>query len=196
MASFHIHLAVGKRYYEKHNNIYNVEEFYRGIIAPDLVTDKKISHYSGEKRNKENIFEYLANKVLLNKFLEHEKIDTDYQKGVFVHLITDYLFFNDFFDVEYLKNISYEEFCIDLYDSYDKTNQYLIEKYQIDDSRFKEQMNQNIKKDNEEKKTVNKHGRNILPFEKLDEFIEKVSSIDIEQYEEKIRKNNKNVLPY
>ena len=146
MASFHTHWAVGKRYVEKHNKICNVEEFYRGIIAPDLVTDKKISHYSSEKRNKENIFEYLANKVLLNKFLENEKIDTDYQKGVFVHLITDYLFFNDFFDVEYLKNISYEEFCIDLYDSYDKTNQYLIEQYQIDDSKFKEQMNQNIKK--------------------------------------------------
>ena len=97
MASFNIHLAVGKRYIEKNSNINNIEEFYKGIIDPDLAINKKVSHYSG-KQNKSNILEYLANKVLLNEFLSKETIDTDYQKGIFIHLITDYLFFNNFFE--------------------------------------------------------------------------------------------------
>lgn len=194
MASFNIHLAVGIRYVEKQETIKDIESFYKGIVDPDLADDKKASHYSGS-RNKENILLYLENKVLLNEFLKKENIDTDYQKGIFLHLITDYLFFNNFFDKEYLKNISYEEFCKDLYYSYAKTNKYLEEKYKIDDSKYKEKINNNIKKDYKEKNASSEFGNNILPFSKLDEFIEYISDIDLIKYKDEIIKNNKNVLP-
>ena len=37
MASFSIHLAIGKRFIEKNNLIKEKKEFYKGIIAPDIV---------------------------------------------------------------------------------------------------------------------------------------------------------------
>lgn len=194
MASFNIHLAIGKRYIEKNSNINNIEEFYKGIIDPDLAINKKVSHYSG-KQNKSNILEYLANKVLLNEFLSKETIDTDYQKGIFIHLITDYLFFNNFFEKEYLKNIKYDEFCKNLYYSYNKTNQYIEEKYKIDYLKYADQINNNIDKDNKEKNTISKIGNNILPYNKLDNFIEYVSNINLEEYKNNIIKFRKNILP-
>lgn len=102
MASFDIHLAIGKSYILKNRNIINEEEFYKGIIAPDLVINKEKSHYSG-KQNKEDLLDYLANKVQLFLYLKNNNINTDYDKGIFLHLITDYLFFNDFFFIRLFK---------------------------------------------------------------------------------------------
>ena len=61
MAGFHIHLAIAKRYAEK-NNIRETAELYRGTVAPDLVDNKSISHYSGQQDNTK-LIEYLANKI-------------------------------------------------------------------------------------------------------------------------------------
>lgn len=194
MASFNIHLAVAKRYSEKQNKIKDIEEFYRGIIEPDLVENKEKSHYSGS-RNKQDILEYLENKILLYDFLKSENMDTDYKKGVFLHLITDYLFFNNFFDKEYLKSTPYEEFCKDLYYSYRKTDSYLEEKYKLEYQNFIEKINDNIRRGREEKKAFDVDRENILLFSKLDNFIEYVSNIDLEKYKDKIIKNEKNILP-
>lgn len=194
MASFNIHLAVGKRYIEKTKSIKDEKEFYKGIIEPDLVSDKAVSHYTGIK-DKNNLLIYLAQKVQLNEYLKNKSINSDYQKGVFLHLITDYLFFNNFFDYDYLSNISYSEFCKDLYYSYVITNDYLETKYKIDYTEFLNQIKNNIERNKKEKNTSNEIRTNILPFDSLDGFIEYVSEINLEEYKNKIIKNNKNVLP-
>ena len=59
MASFNIHLAVGIRYLEKTKSIKNKREFFKGIIEPDLVKDKKISHYTGIF-DKQDLLKYLS----------------------------------------------------------------------------------------------------------------------------------------
>lgn len=105
MASFNIHLAVGKRYLEKTNIIKNEKDFYKGIIEPDLVSDKKTTHYTGTN-DKSDLLKYLSLKVQLKEYLKNESTDSDYQKGVFLHLITDYLFFNTFFDNRLLAKLS------------------------------------------------------------------------------------------
>lgn len=194
MASFSIHLAIGKRYFEKSKTISNEKEFFRGIIEPDLVEDKKTSHYAGI-RDKNDLLNYLSNKVLLYKFLLNEKIDTDYQKGVFLHLISDYLFFNNFFDKDYLLHTSYSDFCKDLYYSYGITNDYLEEKYNINYTDFLDKIKNNIKKDQKEKDVSSEIRTNILTFSKLDNFIEYVSDINLHDYSEKIIKNKKNIFP-
>lgn len=193
MASFNIHLAVGKRYIEKSKSIENLNEFYKGIIEPDL-SDKKISHYTG-LQDKTDLLNYLANKVQLNEYLNNNIIDSDYEKGVFLHLVTDYLFFNNFFDNNYLSSISYENFCKDLYYSYDITNEYLESKYKVDYTNFLELINNNINNDRKEKNVSDEIRKNILPQNKLDEFIEYVSNISLEKYKDKIIKANDNVLP-
>ncbi len=193
MAGFHIHLAVAKRYAEK-NNWQDTKELYRGTIDPDLVTDKSVSHYSG-KQDKANLIDYLENKVNVYEYLKNHEIKTEYEVGIFLHLITDYLFFTDFMDKNYLKNITYDDFCKDLYASYDATNEELLKVYSIELGEFKEVLEKNIKKSKKEKKTEASVGNIIFTISDLKAFIERVSDIDLETYQDKIRKEKKNILP-
>lgn len=194
MASFHIHLAIAKRYIEK-NNVEDEKSFYNGTIEPDLEEYENILHYTDKNRNKENIFQYLKGKALLPNFLTENDINNDYYRGVFLHLVTDYLFFNDFFETNYLATISYNDFVKDLYYSYNLVNQYLRDKYSIDLSDLKDKLYNNIKKDRKEKGTIESKGKNILDINKLDNFIERVSSINLEEYKLKLLKNGINILP-
>lgn len=193
MAGFHIHLAVAKRYAEK-NNWQDTKELYRGTIDPDLVTDKSVSHYSG-KQDKAKLIDYLENKVNVYEYLKNHEIKTEYEVGIFLHLITDYLFFTDFMDKNYLKYITYDDFCKDLYASYDATNEELLKVYSIELGEFKEVLEKNIKKSKKEKKTEASVGNIIFTISDLKAFIERVSDIDLETYQDKIRKAKKNILP-
>ncbi|MBQ3408487.1 MAG: hypothetical protein IJH12_04710 [Clostridia bacterium] len=111
MPGYIIHLAVGKEY-AKNNEIKNIEEFEKGIIAPDLIDkdDKYKSHYGPNSSNPN-----------LNKFIEKKGISTNYNEGYFIHLLTDYLFYNKFL----------KEWNFAIYEDYDKLNAKLIEKYNI-----------------------------------------------------------------
>ena len=194
MPGFNIHLAIGKRYIEKQKNkkdvIKNENSFYNGLVAPDLVNDKKISHYTTET-NKNNLEKYLLGKVRLDLYLKDNKVETDFEKGVFLHLITDYLFFNKFFEKEFIKNIDYQDFVRDLYYSYEMTNEYLNKKYNIDFSIFGDRLEKNIRKNKKEKKLEDsdlKEKKLIFSEKDLDEFIEKISSINIKELENEIRR--------
>lgn len=194
MPGFNIHLAIGKRYIEKQKNkkdvIKNENSFYNGLVAPDLVTDKKISHYTTET-NKNNLEKYLLGKVRLDLYLKDNKVETDFEKGVFLHLLTDYLFFNEFFEKEFIKNIDYQDFVRDLYYSYEMTNEYLNKRYNIDFSIFGDRLEKNIRKNKKEKKLEDsdlKEKKLIFSEKDLDEFIEKISSINIKELENEIRR--------
>lgn len=194
MASTHIHLAICNRYLEK-NKIEDADAFFRGNLDPDLTEDKSISHYTGAE-DKNNLRYHLEQKVRLNEFLEQEDIDSDYQRGIFLHLITDYIFFNDFFENEYMNNVTYQDFVKDLYYSYKMIDNYLIDTYNLDFKDYSNKINENIKF-YRKKNDVNDNEQriNILPQNKLNEFIERISSIDIYKYRDKIIKNGKNILP-
>ena len=197
MPGFNIHLAIGKKYIEKQKYKNNSEKdiiidersFYNGIVAPDLVTDKSISHYATEKDNSD-LEKYLKEKVRLDLYLKDNKVETDFEKGVFLHLITDYLFFNEFLEKKFIRSINYQEFVRDLYYSYEKTNNYLNKKYNIDFSIFGDRLEKNIEKNKEEKnlKDDDLKNKKLLFSEKdLDEFIEKISNINLKDIENKIR---------
>lgn len=192
MASFNIHLAIANKYLVK-NHINNKKEFYNGIIDPDLVENKIQSHYT-DLKSKNLLIPYLEGKAQLNKFLLENDIDTDYNKGVFLHLITDYLFFKDFFDNDYLINITYDDFVKDLFYSYKYVNNYLENKYKLDLNQFGDKLTTSIKNDINTKKSECNDFKNILEFDKLDLFIEKVSSVNLNEYKAKIILNNKNVI--
>lgn len=195
MASFSIHLAIGKRYIEKNpGTIQDIHEFYKGIIMPDLVEDKFISHYTISPEDA-TLPSRLENKVHLEAFLENEPIDTDCQKGVFLHLITDYLFFNTLFDKQYVNTTSYDDFCKALYYSYNCMDEYINTKYQVDYSDFIDIIKEDIEKNNKKRNLTYESGTNLLPSDLLDKFIEEVSNINLEEYSEDIKKAHKNVLP-
>lgn len=191
MPGFNIHLSVAKRYAEKHNEIKNLDDFYKGVLAPDLVEDKKVSHYT-VLQDKNNLVKHLENKVNLENYLKSNCVKSDYEKGVFLHLITDYLFFTKFFEKEYLKNVSYNKFLNDLYYSYDETNEYLVKKYGIDYNSISSKVTDNVNK-NKVSIKVSTGNKNILDISNLDKFIEEVSDVSLKEYENKILKNiNKN----
>ncbi len=188
MPSFNIHLAVAKRYLDKHNDVKNALDFYKGSIAPDLTNDKDKSHYTAPRKNNELLSNYLIKKVILNRYLEENEVLTDYDKGVFLHLITDKIFFTNFFAKDYLDRITGKIFLSNLYYSYDISNKYLEDKYGIGmyDVLDEETINSNIKNNKKTKNVTDDGKTNILLFDKLDDFIEKVSDINLEDYKIKI----------
>ena len=174
MPSFNIHLAVANRYMEKHN-IQNKEDFLTGNVAPDFM-EKSKSHYSIILENA-TLIEDLKNKVVIEKFLKENKVETDYEKGVFLHLITDKLFFTNFFEKEYLNKVEKEAFRKNLYYSYHKTNDYLMEKYHIQfPKKYEKEIKEVLKEKNMQKETL------VIDNNKLDNFIEEVSNINLEEY--------------
>ncbi len=183
MPGFIIHIAVGKEYIKKHENeIKDVDEFIKGIVAPDLISilnkeiNKSITHY-GKWSDKDSMKN-------LDTFLEDNKVDIskDYWKGYFIHLITDYYFYLESFKDETLEIKKNND---SFYYDYDCLNKSLIKKYNID----------NIKDENVSKciKYINDMPK-YLKEEKVIQFIAKLSDISVADQIELIRKKNKKVL--
>jgi len=112
MASYVIHIVVAEEYLRK-NKVpkENHDEFIEGVIYPDSVTDKSQTHY-GKNSSETNLLE----------FLQANEITTSFNRGYFLHLLTDYLFYN-----KYLEYASQRE----LYNDYDILNEILIPKYHL-----------------------------------------------------------------
>lgn len=160
MAGYVIHLAVAEEYIRKHENeIDNYKDFINGIIFPDSVENKSLTHY-GEK----------SSKVHLDKFLKENDISSSYNKGYFLHLITDYLFYNKFL----------EYYSTDIYNDYDILNKSLIEKY-------------NVKLPNAVKDKVfyTEGETKILDLKDTQDFIENTSSYNISDIKEDVLKGDK-----
>ena len=156
MAGYVIHIAIAQEYLRKNNIKEGNIEFINGAIAPDLTKIKSETHY-GEKPSKTN----------LKKFLMSNEVKTDYEKGFFLHLVTDYLFYN-----KYLGNYIKEE----LHHEYDLLNDYLIEKYTVE-------IPESIKN-----QIHSEQGQHKLLTKKLVEtFIEDVSNLNLEQVEKEVK---------
>lgn len=148
MPSFTIHLAVAKKYLERHPEE-NKEQFYNGVIDPDL-KDKTTSHFGPN-----------SSSVDLNKYCQEVGLKTSYNRGYFMHLLTDYLFYNKFL----------ERFSKEIYDDYDKINKTLIKKYNL---QIPEKVKDKVKFTEGETK--------ILNLENICKFIEAVGSLEIDDY--------------
>lgn len=182
MPSIDIHLAIARQYLTKHKDIKNTEDFIEGNVAPDLVEDKFKSHYSGKVENKNDLMEDVRKKVRMQEFFKYNNIITDYEKGVFFHLVVDYLFFNNFFEREYLIKNTDENFRKDLYYSYNRTNEYLKTKYDTSYGQLKEKIEKYIGISKSEADYNGENRKDIIPYDKLDKFISKVSDRDIQYF--------------
>ena len=158
MAGYVIHLAIAEEYLRKHKDIKeDYEEFIKGVIYPDSVTDKSLTHY-GIK----------SSKVILKDFLQDNEINNSYMRGYFLHLITDYLFYN-----KYL-----EKFTKDIYNDYDILNKRLIEKYNV------------VLPENIQNNVFYKEGETkILTMELAIKIIDEISDLNLNAVEKEIREN-------
>lgn len=158
MPGYVIHLAVGK-VYSQNNKIDDLENFQKGIIAPDMEEDKAKSHYGP-----------YSSSPGLDKFINEKCIEDSFNEGYFLHLLTDYYFYNKFLD----------EWKPGIYDDYDKLNEEIIKKYGIE---LPEQIKDKINfKDGE---------LTILDEEKIYKFIDTVGKVNIRDTITKKEKNTK-----
>ena len=111
MPGYVIHLSVAEEYLRKQTKIKeNYDEFIEGVIYPDSVNDKSLTHY-GKSSSYSNLYNFLKERELKNSF----------NRGYFLHLLTDYLFYNKYIDF----------FSKDIYNDYDILNRQLIDKYNV-----------------------------------------------------------------
>ena len=185
MACATIHLAIAKKYLNKHEEL-NYEKVIAGTLYPDAAEDNDKSHYTVINRGNDNI-SHVRGKVNLYAFLNEHKYLDDFELGWFLHLVTDYLFFEECFTEEYLLNNSYKDFCKDLYFAYVHLNLYLSKKYDITENDYKNYPSEYY--------PGKKYQDCILPKEMIDEFINRVSNIDLDKYIEKIKKYQSNIKP-
>lgn len=159
MAGYVIHLAIAEEYLKKHKDVKeDYDEFIKGVIYPDSVTDKSLTHY-GIK----------SSKVILKDFLKDNEINNSYMRGYFLHLITDYLFYN-----KYL-----EKFSKDIYNDYDILNKRLIEKYNV------------VLPVNIQNNVFYKEGETkILTMELAIKIIDEISDLNLNAVEKEIRENS------
>lgn len=160
MPGFVMHIAIGQEYLSKHNNTENYNEFILGNIDPDLTKEKYKTHYGKSPA-------YTS----LKEFLNNNKLDSSLNKGRFLHLITDYLFYN-----YYLDRISKQV----LHNDYDLINNDLINKYNV-------KLPENIK----EYVFVKEGKPEILNLELACKVIDEVSSMDINEIEKQVKEENK-----
>ncbi len=131
MASLMIHLLVGHEYCKNHQ-VQDVDAFLKGNLAPDFADEKWIAHYSKCKFNK-TYTDSLKTKVDLNRYCRENVIDSDFKRGEFLHLLTDYVFFSQYM----LNNPKYQA-CDDnnqlgivkiLYRDYHRSNDWIMKSY-------------------------------------------------------------------
>ena len=174
-----IHLAVAKKYLEKHPEE-NTEEFILGSIAADTETpidkylslpgnDKNNRHF-GENYNTDNLIEYMKRKVNFQRFFATNDINTSFVRGYFLHLVCDYYFFGEYINDEILANMSLKDAIKIGYNDYNIITPILIKKY-------------NLKIPKEIREMVSHPGIGsirILDLETVSRFIDEMSNTDLE----------------
>lgn len=181
MPSLDIHIVIAREYLKKYNDIKDEYDFIKGNIAPDLLDDRIASHYTKSDYSKD-LISILNNKIGLDEYLQNKNIDNDYEGGYFLHLVTDYIFFNNFFDIDYIKKNDYSIFKKDLYYSYNIIHNYLKENYDINYGKFKDEVEKRILTSQQDANYNGEKRTNIIPYTKLDSFISKILKKDIKGY--------------
>lgn len=162
MAGFVIHLAIAQEHLKKSKRKEeNEEQFIFGSVQPDFIMPKTASHYGATP-------EYTD----LKKFLKNNDIESSIDRGRFLHLITDYLFYN-----HYLGHYPREE----LNDDYDFANKQLVEKYNV-----------NVIKEVKDKIYFKEGTPKHMTFDLACKVIDEISELDLDQVKKEVLKDNKN----
>ena len=124
------HLAVAKRYLEKHpQTITDVQAFYDGSVLPDLDPNKAVSH-CGTRAEKNDIVKRNAEKVNPTKFVATHDMSDDLNRGQWLHLYVDYQYYNVFL-LNYFKRTEKDQTSIDLYETTRRDDAYMQKKYGV-----------------------------------------------------------------
>lgn len=184
-----MHFAVAKRFIEKNDYLRNADketlrEFYWGSIQPDITDDKEATHF-GTRAETRDIGKRHAEKVNPQKFLQHNKLDNAFNVAVYLHLLTDYEFYNKLLPKDYMKNCTdFSIFVRSMIHTRQVHDPYLVEKHglSLEMSGRQELLAETIRgwqQDNVQNFGKVITGDLLYSQQQLDAFIEKVSSVNI-----------------
>ncbi len=180
MASLIVHCAVAYEY-AKTNVIENMEDFIKGTLFPDI-EDKGTRHFSHYVDPKETI-ENLYNKVDLNSFVKKFDIGSDFNKGYFLHMLVDYIFYHDYSTQKYFQNHSFENVLKQFGVEYNKLNKPIYDKYPFSLKYIPKEVKQYF---NMETLPEPKY----MPAEDIFDIIEYCSNFNLEHWYNEIKKGN------
>lgn len=180
------HLAVAKRYLEKHpQTILDVQAFLDGNVLPDLASDKAQSH-CGIRTERNSLVKRNAEKVSVDKFVATHDLSDCLNQGQYLHLYVDYFFYNDFL-LAYFKQVEIKQSSIDMYETSRRDDLYLMQKYKV--GYADTTLGDELQKINdawdleyvEKRQQAGYHFMTPYNFDELDAFIERMSDITIPQ---------------
>src|SRR5574344_1473491 len=125
MASTIVHMAVAREVM-KRINVGDGKSFLLGSIAPDVA--KKI----GEQKAYTHFMNMGSDLPNLDLFLDkyYEYLGNPFELGYFIHLVTDYAWFDDFIDVFY-PNREIEHYDDMIYNDYSSLNREVMDYYNL-----------------------------------------------------------------
>jgi hypothetical protein len=145
--------------------------------------NREASHHglTWESANSDDLVEQLKTKASLEKFLKVNNLETDINRGKFLHLYADWEFYNNFLSKKYLKSVTLERYLDDLKYTSNTYDDYLITKHKLSFSSTSRENEciQIFKMWNNE--NAPKSGTLIFTRQELDDFIEQISSVDIDK---------------
>ena len=188
MASIFVHLAVAKRYIEKNPKKFAgtcVRDFYDGNVLPDLVHGDKDTTHFGRRDETKDLVKRFSEKIGLAKFLEQTNLDNCVERGKLLHLYTDWEYYNSFLPRDYVRAIDLDTFLSEHVYTFRAHKDYLIRKYGLSSemtsvSERLEEMFERWRKDHDERGVSDESVKILFNETALDEFIERISSVDLD----------------
>ena len=183
MASLILHQIIGELYCEK-NNIIDRENFLYGNIAPDILPNDKDENHYVKHIDYTTYLDAIKERVSLPAFCKDKALITPYIEGYFLHLVTDYIFYERLI----INNPCFSQFINDkysnsgtkMYKEYDRVAHFVCNKYpDIDTSKLPSFAT-----------TILEEPLTLFTKRQLSDFIEICSSLDLNKIYSDILNNN------
>lgn len=192
MANITVHMAIAQEWAKRHK-VENLDDFIWGAVAPDVLSWEKkngyVTHYGDKVNDKTPLIDNLSNKTHIDRYLAKNTLLTDYDKGYFLHLVTDLLFYNDFIDIAVLQKY-YDEHDGQIkgcyYHDYDCTLEFVTKTYNVN---YQNKHREVTELENKYGKCAIKDAPWLYSEQQLADFIIRVAKIDLEELAQKIIDN-------
>jgi len=187
LANISVHIAVAQEWAKKHK-VANLDDFVWGAVAPDILGKTQgshITHYCTKVFNDDMDLTYLKerydNRVNIDNYLNSVNVNSDYELGYLLHLVTDKFYYSNFLNIEKIKNMckTYSEVKKIVYQTYDATLKFVNETYNVNYQNKHRQMDGLFERYGNcyiEEEPI------LYTKEELRMFIEQMSNVDLENF--------------
>jgi len=186
MASQFTHLAIAKLFIQNNPGlIKNETAFYDGSILPDLTENKQNNSHYEDRSEKVDLIKRHREKVNPAAFLNANKLDNDLNRGVYLHLLTDWEYYNNHMDHDYLRSVQLPEAIRDFIYTSNMLDEHITKKYGISPNllSIKQQYYKTRAEweqtDMKRYGTINPIGKLLLTPDQIDEFIMRMSRVTL-----------------